>query len=64
MVIDYLHSQLSLKATDNSLSSSATLNLNGTSDRGSVGDKLTETSNSNAATISKHKDPTIRSSKL
>ena len=38
-VIDYLQSQLSLKATDNSLSSSVTQNLNGTSNQDSVGDK-------------------------
>ena len=36
--IDYLHSQLSLKATNNILSSSATRNLNGTSTQDSVGD--------------------------
>ena len=58
VIIDYLHSQLNLKATDNSLSSIATRNLNGTSNQDSVGDKLAEASNSNAATIS-----TIRSSK-
>ena len=38
LVIDYMHSQLSLKATDNILSSSATRNLNGTSTQDSVGD--------------------------
>ena len=57
VIIDYLHSQLNLKATDNSLSSIATRNLNGISNQDSVGDKLAEASNSNAATIS-----TIRSS--
>ena len=41
-VIDYLQSQLSLEATDNSLSSSVTQNLNGTSNQDSVGDKLTD----------------------
>ena len=58
-VIDYLHSQVSSKATDNSLSSSATRNLNGTS---AVGNKITESSHSNAAIISKHKNTTFRSS--
>ena len=38
--IDYLHSQLSLKATYNSFSSSATRNLNDTSNQDFVGDKL------------------------
>ena len=59
LVIDYLHFQLSLKATDIPLSSSATRKLNGTSNQDFVGDKLTETFHSNAATISKHKNPTI-----
>ena len=36
VVIDYLHSQIISKATDNSLSSSATRNLNGTSAQDSV----------------------------
>ena len=44
VVIDYLHSQLSLKVTDNSLSSLATRDLNDTSNQDSVSDKLTETS--------------------
>ena len=42
VAINYLHSQLSLKATDNSLSSSYIRNLNGISNQDSVGDKLTE----------------------
>ena len=63
VVIDYLHSQLSLKATDNLLTSCATRNLNGISNQDYVGDKLNEASNSNAATISNHKNPTIRFSK-
>ena len=63
VVIDYMHSQLSLKATNNSLSSSATRNLSGTLNQDSVGDKLSEACNSNTATISKLKNPTIRSSK-
>ena len=63
VVIDYLHSKLNLKSTDNSLSSSATRNLNDKSDQDTAGDKLTETFHANAATISKHKNPTIRSSK-
>ena len=63
VVIDYLYSQLSLKDTDNSLSSNPTRNLNDKSNQDSIDDKLTEASNSNVATISKHKNPTIRSSK-
>ena len=62
-VINYLYSKLSLGATENSLSSSATRNLNGTSNQNSIGDKLTEASYFNAATISKHENPTIKSSK-
>ena len=62
-VIDYLHSKLSLGATENSLSSSATRNLNGTSNQNSIGDKLTEASYFNATAISKHENPTIKSSK-
>ena len=54
---------IKFKTTNNSLSSSATRNLSGTSNQDSVGDKLTEACNSNTATISKHKNPTIRSSK-
>ena len=61
--MDYLHSKLNLKSTDNLLSSSATQNLNDKSNQDTVGDKLTETSHANASTISKHKNPTIRSSK-
>ena len=61
VVINYLHSQLSLKATDNSLSSSVTRNLNDKSNEDSAGDELNETFHSNAATISKHKIPTIKS---
>ena len=64
VVIDCLHSQISSKATDNSLSSSATRNLNGTSTQDSVGNKITESCHSNAAMISKHKSPIIRSSNL
>ena len=52
VVIEYLHSQVSLKATEYSLSSSATRNLNSISNQDSVGNNLTEASNS-----------TIRSSK-
>ena len=48
------------KATDNSLKTSVTQNLNDTSNQDSVGYKLTETSNSKAAKISKHKNPTIK----
>ena len=59
VVIDYLHSQISSKATDNSLSSSATRNLNVTS---TVGNKIIESPHSNAAMIFKHKNPTISSS--
>ena len=59
VVIDYLHSQISSKATDNSLSSSATRNLNVTS---TAGNKITESPHSNAAMISKHKNSTISSS--
>ena len=62
VVIDYLHSQTSSKATENSLSSIATRNLNGTSTQDSIGNKITESSHSNAAMISKHRNPTIRSS--
>ena len=36
VVIDYLHSQVSLKATDNSLSSSANRNLNSMSNQDSL----------------------------
>lgn len=61
--IDYLNFQLSLRTLDNSLSLSVTRNLNGKSNQDSIDDKLTEASNSNVATISKHKNPTIRSSK-
>ena len=43
MAINYLYSQLSLKATDNSLSSSVTRNLNDTSNQHSAGDKLIDT---------------------
>ena len=63
VVIDYLHSKLNLKSIDNSLRSSATRNLNDKSNQDTVGDELTETSHANAATISKYKNPTIRSSK-
>ena len=59
--INYLHSQISLKATDNPLSSIITRNLNAASNQDSVEDKLTETSNSNAAKIRKHKNPMIKS---
>ena len=62
VVIDYLHSQTRSKATENSLSSIATRNLNGTSTQDSIGNKITESSHSNAAMISKHRNPTIRSS--
>ena len=62
VVTDYLHSHISSKATDNSLSLSATRNLNGTSTQDFVGNKITESSHSNVAMISKHRNPTIRSS--
>ena len=62
VVIDYLHSQISSKASDNSLSSSASGNVNGTSAQDSVGNKITESFHSNTAMISKHRNPTIRSS--
>ena len=63
VVIANLHSQLSLKATNNSLSSSVTRNLNDTSHQDSGGEKLTATSYSNAATISRHKNPIMTSSR-
>ena len=53
VVIDYLLSQISSKATDNSLSSTST--------QDSVGNKITESYYSNAVIISKHRNPTIRS---
>ena len=62
VIIDYLHSQISSKATDNSFSSSAPGNLNGTSTQDSVGNKITESFHSNTAMISKHRNPTIKSS--
>ena len=40
VVIDYLHSQLSLKTADNLLSSSVIQHLNDTSNQDSVCDKL------------------------
>ena len=61
VVIDYLLSQISSKATDNSLSSSAARNLCSTSTQDSAGNKITESSYSNAVIISKHRNPTIRS---
>ena len=63
VVIHYLNSQLNFKSTDNSLSSSVTRNLNDTSNQDFVGHKLIETSHSNVATKSKHKNPTIKSSR-
>ena len=42
VIIDYLLSQISSKASDNSLSSSAPGNLSGTSTQDSVGNKITE----------------------
>ena len=63
VVVDYLHSQLNLNTTDNSLSLNATQNLNGKSNQDTTGDKVTETSHVNAATLLKNKGPTIRSPK-
>ena len=63
VVVDYLYSQLILNTTDNSLSLNATQNLNGKSNQDTTGDKVTETSHVNAATLLKNKGPTIRSPK-
>ena len=63
VVVDYLHSQLSLNTTDNSLSLNATQNLNSKSNQGTTGDKVTEISHVNAATLLKNKGPNIRSPK-